>query len=90
MPRQQLRERLEELHRELEATEAVEDESARRLLEELMEEIREVLERSEDSDERHAPLLERLQEATVRFEESHPGLARTAARVVDALSALGI
>jgi hypothetical protein len=90
MERQRLRQRLEELHRELEQTESVEDESARRLLEELMDDIREILGRSEEAEESHAPFLERLQEATLRFEESHPRLARTAARVVDALSSLGI
>ena len=85
----ELRRRLEELHRELEATEEV-DREARALLGDVMEDIRELLERSGESPHTHQSLAERLREAARHTEESHPTLFAMVGRVVDTLSNLGI
>jgi hypothetical protein len=86
----QLREHLERLHTELEETDSVDDE-ARRLLVEVMQDIRAVLDRSDDEPASSNPsLADRLAEATQRFEESHPTLAAMVGRVADTLSNLGI
>lgn len=85
-----LRRRLAELHAELERVDAVDGE-ARRALEEVMRDIREVLSRAEADERRgEGTLADRLRDAGRHFEESHPTLTATLGRVVDALSALGI
>ena len=86
----QLREHLEELHSQLESTEAVDDRS-RELLGEILGDIQTLLDRSGEApvDEPEG-LVDRLREATRNFEESHPTLAAAVGRVVDALSNLGI
>lgn len=92
MERQQLRERLAELHAELEQTDSVGADS-RELLRDVMDEIRGVLERAGDEPhgaDQHESLLERLRESAREFEESHPRLATTVGRVVDALASMGI
>ena len=90
MSESQLREHLERLHTELEETDSVDDE-ARRLLAEVMQDIRAVLDRSDYEPASSNPsLADRLAEATQRFEESHPALAATVGRVADTLSNLGI
>ena len=92
----QLRERLEELHRELADTQSV-DPGSRELLGEVLDDIRHILERegagvSEDRGPSDAepPLAERLREAAHHFEDSHPNLFTAVGRVVDTLSRLGI
>jgi hypothetical protein len=85
----ELRRRLEALHRELEATEEV-DPEAQSLLGEVMEDIRELLERSGESPHTHQSLADRLGEAARHYEESHPALFAVVGRVVDTLSNMGI
>jgi ElaB/YqjD/DUF883 family membrane-anchored ribosome-binding protein len=82
-----LRERLEQLHAELEKTGSV-DERSREALEHLVRDIQELLE--ESGEPPHPSLRERLSQATRDFEESHPTLSATLGRVADALSNLGI
>ncbi len=90
MPRTHLRETLEELHQELESTEQV-DPEARELLEEVLSDIREVLQRADHpSGEEHGSLVDRLADATQRFEEDFPSLTAAVNRVATALSNLGI
>lgn len=90
MPDAELRVRLAELHAELEREPSVDDES-RRLLAALADDIREVLDRSDETQEHeHASLGERLADAVREFEESHPQLAAAVGRVADTLSNLGI
>ncbi len=90
MSESQLREHLERLHTELEETDSVDDE-ARRLLAEVMQDIRAILDRSGDAPASSSQsIADRLVEATQRFEESHPTLAATVGRVADTLSHLGI
>ena len=87
---EKLRERLKELHTELQKTASVDDET-RELLEGLMEDTRHLMEHEgEELTERHHSLNERLLEALARFESTHPDLAYVMARVIDTLSGLGI
>jgi chromosome segregation ATPase len=87
MPKTQLQERIRELLRELEQIETAES-SARDRLTKVLEEIREAVE----AEEAGAPetLIERLNEATRHFEESHPTLTSMVGRVADSLANLGI
>ena len=90
MPKTQLRERIQELLGELEQVKAV-DPGARDRLAAVVEEIRSAVENSdEDGSEADDSLLERLNEATRHFEESHPTLTAMVGRVAESLSNLGI
>ncbi len=81
---------LEELHTELDATEAV-DEKGRELLRALNADIEELLDRSEvgqtgDDDS----LLERWQEYIDHFEVTHPTLTAALSHLMTALNNAGI
>ena len=90
MPKTQLRERIQELLGELEQVKAV-DPGARDRLAAVVEEIRSAVENSdEDGSEADDSLLDRLNEATRHFEESHPTLTAMVGRVAESLSNLGI
>ena len=89
MSRTRLRETLEELERELERSEAV-DERSRERLAHVLGEVRELLGEDVEPRDEHRSLLDRLREATRDFEEEHPALAETIGRVAAALSNLGI
>jgi hypothetical protein len=90
MKESELRRSLETLHRELERVECV-DESSKALLEELMGEIGEILERSEEApSDRHAGLLEKLRSSTDSLEAAHPDLTAVLQRAIDALANMGI
>jgi chromosome segregation ATPase len=90
MPRGQLNERIEELLGELEQAEAA-DQAARERLANVLHEIRRVIgEAGEQTSDAQESLLERLNEATRHFEESHPTLTAMVGRVADSLSNLGI
>jgi hypothetical protein len=75
-----LKDNLEQLHREIEKTEFV-DPKDERLLHELLEDIRRLIESSERPHEQHDSLAERLGHAIEQFEESHPTLTATLARL---------
>lgn len=79
---------LEELHATLDATEAV-DEKGRELLRALNEDIKELLERSEDADADDS-LLERMQETMTHFERTHPEMASALSQLLTSLSNAGI
>lgn len=91
MTDQNLRELLEQLHNELERTEAM-DESGREKLRHLDADIRSLLKRSGtkaeiDADE---PILERLQDAIDHFEVTHPRLTTMLSQMMRILSNAGI
>jgi len=90
MPKEQLRNRIQELLEELERTDEV-DEDARKRLAGVLEEIRGAVDQ-DDGDEREdgESLVDRLNEATRQFEESHPTLTAMVGRIADSLSNLGI
>ena len=89
MPRTRLRQTLEELEQELERTGPIDDRS-RELLDHVVGEVRELLERTEEPEEEQRSLRDRLSEATEAFETDHPALAETLGRLATALSNLGI
>ena len=89
MPRTRLRETLEELEQELGRTATI-DAASRQRLDHVVGEVREILERTDESEERHQTLRDRLSEATREFEKDHPTLAEVVGRVAAALSNMGI
>lgn len=84
MPEQELRRRLEELHRELENVGEIDAEMGT-LLEEVRGEIEAVIERSGPHT-----LGDRLGEIVERFEVSHPKLASAMGAVIDQLAHIGV
>lgn len=90
MDKTRLNETLQQLHAELESTQSV-DEETREGLHHVMSDIQELLEhRGQPSAHRTLSLNERLQSALVELEVSHPNLALTLERVVDAFNEVGI
>ena len=90
MPKAQLNERIQELLSELEQVEAA-DQAARERLTSVLSDIREAIaEGGEETSDENESLLERLNEATRHFEESHPTLTAMVGRVAESLSNLGI
>ena len=83
-----LTELLEQLHNELDSTEAV-DEKGRELLRALNTDIRELLERSEGGQTADS-MFERLQDTIDHFEASHPALTSTLSNIMTVLNNAGI
>jgi len=91
MADQNLRELLEQLHKELERTETV-DEKGKEILRHLDTDIRSLLKRSRieaeiDVDE---PILERWQDTIDHFEATHPRLTTMLSEMMTILSNAGI
>ncbi|MFN2377593.1 MAG: DUF4404 family protein [Candidatus Binatia bacterium] len=84
MSDQELRKKLEELHRELASVGEV-DPDLERPLAELRAEIENVMERSNPQG-----FGARLSEAVERFEASHPQLASAMGAVIDQLARMGV
>lgn len=81
---------LKELHGQLRRAESTND-SDRELFKQLQNDVEKLLANAATgSTLERQPLLEGLQEATQRFEVSHPELTAVMGRVIDALSAMGI
>ena len=81
MSQDHLRRTLEQLHEELGQTGAL-DAGTRARLEALQDDVRRALDRRGGG----SPLRERLEDAIVEFEASHPELARRLAPVIDTLA----
>ena len=81
MSQDDLRRTLEQLHAELGRAGAL-DPATRGRLEALQEDVRRALDRAGGEP----PLRERLEDAIVEFEASHPELARRLATVIDTLA----
>ncbi len=79
---------LEQLHNELDNTQAV-DEKGRELLRALNTDIQELLERSESGKSTDS-LLERLQDTIDHFEFTHPTLTTALSHIMTALNNAGI
>ncbi|MEK6409894.1 MAG: DUF4404 family protein [Acidobacteriota bacterium] len=90
MDKQQLHNRLEQLHGELQQIESV-DENERETLQKVMSDIKKLLEGPE-ADERdvHDRLGEGLREGIERLEASHPRATMLMGQVIDALAKIGI
>jgi ElaB/YqjD/DUF883 family membrane-anchored ribosome-binding protein len=90
MDQQQLREKLEQLHAELEQIETV-DEDTRRVLDDLSKDIRELLDQpGEQADRRYGRLNQNLRANVTRFEATHPMLTSAMQHAIDALVQLGV
>jgi len=92
MSRQRLQETLERLHEELEQTRKI-DEGSRELLQQVMGEIKELLERADDSpsaaEVSDPSLLERVERNIEHFEEEHPGIAGLISNLSESLRGMG-
>lgn len=86
MPRDELRELLEQLHTRLASTSAL-DEDSRKLLSTVSQDIEKALAGGEGGEEPPQPRLEAL---AVDFEVEHPALAEVLRRIIDTLGKAGI
>lgn len=84
-----LQQTLRELHRELGAAERLAPED-RAMLETVLVDIQRALHANEPAAAAAAPPGAALEDAAVRLEAGHPGLAATVRSVIDALSKAGI
>ena len=90
MDKQQLQDRLRELHGELQQIESV-DEGQQQLLQALMSDLKKLTEKGEEADHDVPDRLgEGLKEGIELFEASHPRATMLMGQVVDALSKMGI
>jgi hypothetical protein len=90
MDRQQLHDRLEQLHGELQEIESV-DERERQLLRTLMSDIKKLTEAAaSDHPDVSDRLGEGLKEGIELFEASHPRATMLMGQVIDALAKMGI
>jgi septal ring factor EnvC (AmiA/AmiB activator) len=83
-----LTELLEQLHHELDCTQAV-DEEGREMLRTLNADIQELLKRSKGGQTNDS-VLERLQDTIDHFEATHPALTSTLSNIVSVLNNAGI
>jgi uncharacterized protein DUF4404 len=89
MDKQQLRDRLEELHKELQQINSV-DKDEREILKKMIGDINKLIE-AEDTDQNHYDRLgEGLREGIERFEASHPRATMLMGQLADALAKIGI
>lgn len=89
MPREDLRELLGSLRRELDDSGGL-DPAERSLLVDVHDEIEELLELSSETRiERRDSLVDRLTEAIDEFQASHPEFSRTIGNLADTLASMG-
>jgi hypothetical protein len=90
MDNKKSRELLQQLHDEINNTQTV-DEKGSELLRDLDGDIRELLERSGETQmEVHPTMLQRLESALNHFEVTHPELTTLISKVFDSLSNAGV
>jgi hypothetical protein len=90
MDEQEFRKLVEQLHNELERTERV-DEDGQKLLEELVTDIDDLLDRSEDIRlQTHDSIVRRIEIIIDRVEITHPTLTLTLSKIMAILSNAGI
>ena len=89
MDKQQLDERLKELHSELSQIKSV-DENERQILQQLMADIQDILEKEEYSQSYPGPFEERLKYAIELFGVSHPRITSMMGQIADMLARIGI
>ncbi|MEI7845564.1 MAG: DUF4404 family protein [Chloroflexota bacterium] len=90
MDEQGLRNLLEQLHKELENTQSV-DQKGRDLLRDLDDDIRQLLSRSgADQPNTEQSLFGRLEESISYLEVTHPTLTNTLSKILESLSNAGI
>jgi len=90
MVKEQLHEKLKELHAQLQQLESV-DEPDRKILQQLSADIQELLEQEGHNETRqYGRLGERLTETIEKLEASHPSLTILMGQMAEALSKMGI
>lgn len=89
MTEEKLSKLLEQLHQELDSTDAL-DEKGQELLRALNADIEELLERSEGGQVDDDSLVERWQDAIDHFEVTHPRLTSTLSHMMTVLNNAGI
>ena len=89
MREEHLRQRLEQLHIELQRADAIDD-RARELLRSVLDDIGDLLERKQKPGTRPESIIERLREAVRAFETTHPTLTHAIGGVAEALAGMGI
>ncbi len=81
---------LEQVHDEINNTDAV-DEKDIEMLRDLDKDIRMLIERSgEHAEPVHSEIIERMQDSLTHFEVDHPELTGLIARLIDSLSNAGV
>jgi hypothetical protein len=90
MDDKELRKLLNQLHDEINRTQTV-DEKGSGLLRDLDDDIRALLDRSEENPmQLHPSFVQRLEGTLLHFEVSHPSLTTLISRLLDSLSSAGI
>ena len=89
MDRQELHEKLERLHAELNRAESS-DSNQREILQKVVTDIQKMLARQEETTEHYHGLGERLKEAVAQLEASHPEATLRMRQVIDQLAYMGI
>jgi uncharacterized protein YaaN involved in tellurite resistance len=89
MQEEHLRHMLEQLHTELQRTDAIDDRS-RELLSSVLDDIEDLLDRKQKRATQPESIIERLREAVRAFETTHPTLTDAIGGVADALAKMGI
>lgn len=89
MDKKHLKSMIENLHRELESADSV-DEESRALLQELSQDVEKLAGATGAADVEHDSTTGQLRNAALRFESEHPKLSMALGEVIDALGRLGI
>lgn len=89
MDRQELNDKLKILHTELQQVESL-DNSERVILESLVRDIREILEKDHDETHSYSGLGDRLKDAVAQLEASHPRATISMREVIDQIAYMGI
>ena len=90
MDTQNLREQLEQLHRELQQIRLVED-TDRQTLQQLMADIKELLQQRDGyPTEKYSGLAEQLKESVAQLEASHPTVTMLMGQTIEMLAKMGI
>ena len=90
MDRQQLQQKLEQLHTELRQVESV-DQGERRVLRQLSADIQELLDQGgEHAERKYDRLSERLRDGVKHLEASHPKVTLLMGQLIDTLERMGI
>ena len=89
MDKQQLHEKLAQLHAELNQVEGA-DTDQQAILRKVASDIQNLLERQEEGAEHYRDLGERLKEAVAQLEAAHPEATLRMRQVIDQLAFMGI
>ena len=89
MDKEQLHEKLQQVHAELDQVECS-DSNQREILQKVASDIQDLLARQDEGSERYRDLGEQLREAVAQLEASHPEATLRIRQLIDQLAYLGI